>query len=346
MAENLTLIDAEKIPTAKGNWEKLAASIIANCAKLKKDREKEILVARFGIGKSAKTLNGIGTTYGITRERVRQIVNNAIKKIQKTCDLAEANNRIQEIEAFVRDCGGFAAQEEIFKHFEVTEKHEQNAVRFIASLSKELSQLKESNITRQGFIGPKVKQSQIKEIIKDAVSTLKEKGEILGLADLGIKADNALVESSLRAAKQVMETDESKWGLSKWPHVNPKSIRDKSKYIMVRHGEPIHYSLLTQKISDFGTKNVTKQSVHNELIKNTDFVLVGRGIYALREWGYNPGVVEEVIVEVLNEAGKPLHKNEIIDRVLEKRIVKASTVILNLQKNRFKRVGKAVYTLN
>jgi hypothetical protein len=346
MAENLTLIDAEKIPAQKGNWEKLATSIIANCTKLKKDREKDILVARFGIGKPAKTLNGIGTTYGITRERVRQIVNNAIKKIQKNCDMAEAKKRITEIEDFVRDSGGFAPQAEIFKHFNVEEKHEQNAIRFVASLSNELTLLKESNITRQGFIGPKVKQSQIKEVIREAVATLKEKGEVLGLDELKIKEDNALVESSLRGAKQLMETDKGKWGLAKWPHVNPKSIRDKSKYIMIRHGEPIHYSVLTKKISDFGTKNVTKQSVHNELIKNTDFVLVGRGIYALREWGYNPGVVEEVIVEVLTEAGKPLHKNEIIDRVLEKRIVKASTVILNLQKNRFKRVGKAVYTLN
>jgi hypothetical protein len=150
----------------------------------------------------------------------------------------------------------------------------------------------------------------------------------------------------LASVKTIMKTDSGQWGLISWPNVNPRSIRDKSKYIMLRHGKPLHYAELTKKIGDMGIKNVTKQSVHNELIKNTDFVLVGRGIYALIEWGYEPGVVDEVIVSVLTSAGGPMHKDQIIERVLEKRIVKASTVILNLQKPRFKRVGKAVYTIN
>ncbi|MBW6431777.1 winged helix-turn-helix domain-containing protein, partial [Patescibacteria group bacterium] len=113
-----------------------------------------------------------------------------------------------------------------------------------------------------------------------------------------------------------------------------------------QHGKPIHYHELSKKISEIGKKDVTKQSVHNELIKNSDFILVGRGIYALADWGYTPGIVEEVIVTVLEEAGEPLHKDIIIGRVLERRIVKPSTIVLNLQKPRFKKIDKSVYTLN
>jgi hypothetical protein len=115
---------------------------------------------------------------------------------------------------------------------------------------------------------------------------------------------------------------------------------------MVRHGKPIHYGLRAEKISTLSPKDVTKQSVHNELIKNSEFVLVGRGIYALSEWGYAPGIVEEVIVTILEEAGGPLPKEVIVERVLERRLVKPSTIVLNLQRARFKKVGKAVYTLN
>jgi DNA-directed RNA polymerase delta subunit len=93
-------------------------------------------------------------------------------------------------------------------------------------------------------------------------------------------------------------------------------------------------------------KKVTKQAVHNELIRDERFILIGRGIYALREWGYNKGVVEEVIEEVLITAGKPLHKDEIIKEVLKRRVVKETTILLNLQKDRFKRVARATYTIS
>lgn len=345
MSENLTLVGTESTETY---WEKLALNVINDCVKLKKDREKEILAERFGIGKSKKTLNAIGIKYGVTRERIRQIVNNALRKIRKFCSSTDAQKRIKEIENFVESKGGFSTQAALFEHFHTTEKAEQNALVFIADISDKLEVFKDSNTTKAGWNLPRTKQSKIKDAIKKAHATLKEEGKETPVKDLVEKVglEAVLLESAMEASKHIMRTDKGNWGLTSWPQVNPRSIRDKSKYIMIRHSKPIHYTELTKKIGEMGVKNVTKQSVHNELIKNNDFVLVGRGIYALSEWGYKPGVVEEVIVEVLTEAGQPLHKNDIIERVLEKRIVKASTVILNLQKDKFKRVGKAVYTLN
>ena len=84
--------------------------------------------------------------------------------------------------------------------------------------------------------------------------------------------------------------------------------------------------------------------MHNELIRDKRFVLIGRGIYALSEWGYNSGVVEDVIEEVLISAGKPMHKDDIIVEVMKRRMVKETTILLNLQKDRFKRVARATYT--
>ena len=111
----------------------------------------------------------------------------------------------------------------------------------------------------------------------------------------------------------------------------------------------MHFSDIAKKIkdSDFKRKNVTTQAIHNELIKDKRFVLIGRGIYALDSWGFSKGTVSDIISNVLKKAGEPLHRDEIVKRVLESRYVKETTILLNLQgKPQFKRVAKATYTLD
>ena len=69
-------------------------------------------------------------------------------------------------------------------------------------------------------------------------------------------------------------------------------------------------------------------------------------IFALDSWGYSKGTVTDAIKEVLEKAGEPLHREEIVRRVLESRQVKETTILLNLQsKPQFKRVAKATYAL-
>ena len=110
----------------------------------------------------------------------------------------------------------------------------------------------------------------------------------------------------------------------------------------------MHFNEIAEAIkqSDFKRKDVTTQAIHNELIKDKRFVLVGRGIYALREWGYKNGTVADIITDVLKKANKPLHRDEIVKEVLKSRYVKETTILLNLQgKDQFKRVAKATYEL-
>ena len=137
------------------------------------------------------------------------------------------------------------------------------------------------------------------------------------------------------------------WGLAKWPTVNPKNIRDKIYVVLQEKGKPMHFSDIadTIKDSDFKRKDVTKQAIHNELIKDKRFVLIGRGIYALSNWGFDQGTVADIIGNVLQNSNEPLHRDEIVRRVLKSRQVKETTILLNLQsKPQFKRVAKATYT--
>jgi hypothetical protein len=66
----------------------------------------------------------------------------------------------------------------------------------------------------------------------------------------------------------------------------------------------------------------------------------------LKEWGYTPGIVKEVISKTLKESAKPLSKKEIIGKVLLQRQVKRNTILLNLQdKNYFLKDSKDRYTI-
>jgi len=159
-----------------------------------------------------------------------------------------------------------------------------------------------------------------------------------------LKQAEALAKSSKQLA-----TLHGLWGLVKWPVVNPKNIRDKIYVILKEHGKHMHFNDIAGAIkgSSFKRKDVTTQAIHNELIKDKRFVLVGRGIYALKEWGYEKGTVADIITEILRKEGAALHRDEIVKRVLKSRYVKETTILLNLQgKPQFKRVAKATYILD
>lgn len=344
-AEKLTLFKDELITT---RWQELASRVVLECPKIKKDREKKILASRFGINGTPKTLQAIGEKYNITRERVRQIVNGTIAKIRKCETGKELSLLLKDIERAVSENGGYATSADLVKIFTDGSSPEINSFEFITSLSPNLFEVKTSNLLKKGWRARGLKISKLKEVSEKAAKIIKESDQTLTSKEVAeqLKEPEPMVKAALSANKNLMQDEDNKWGLTKWPHINPKSIKDKSKFILKKHGKPLHYEELAEKISSLGAKKVTKQSVHNELIKNDEFILIGRGIYALREWGYEPGIVEEVIVKILSEAGEPLPREVIIAKVLERRMVKPSTIALNLQRPRFKKVGKTHYTLN
>ena len=99
------------------------------------------------------------------------------------------------------------------------------------------------------------------------------------------------------------------------------------------------------KGANFDNRSVNLQAVHNELIRHDQFVLIGRGIYALSEWGYEKGTVEHVIERILNKK-KELSQEEIVDQVLKQRQVKKITVVLVLKNSgKFERIGRKRYKI-
>jgi len=323
---------------------------------IEKEREREIIARRYGLFDRKETLEQIGELLGITRERVRQLEKAIITRLKSQAEQGNVPH-VSEVESAVSqllETNGAAARVSVLvkQLTGLTGKLDQSRVAFLAMLCPKLSVVDENDFYYQSvalasvYKDSKALTSKVDDIVK-TVKAIGEPSNIKAIAQEA-KSDNEMRVEALASLSKSLAHLNGDWGLIKWPTVNPKNIRDKIYVILRENGKQMHFSEISVKIkeSDFKRKDVTTQAIHNELIKDDRFVLVGRGIYALKEWGFKKGTVSDVITEILAKANEPLHRDEIVKRVLKNRYVKETTILLNLQgKKQFKRVAKATYAL-
>ncbi len=323
-------------------------------ASIEREREREIIARRFGLHDRKETLEQIGDLLGITRERVRQLEKAILIRLKLAAE-KDADN-VQAIEKhFIRhlhEMGGTARVSDLTKRIHNTPGDRDHAhVAFIAELAPSLTVLNENDNYHHGVaIKDRHDEKKLKGDVDSVVKTIKEHGQPLSIAELHDKLNHEHPDQvrAIASLSKNLSSLKDQWGLNKWPTVNPKNIRDKIYVILQDNGQPMHFSDIAKSIkdSDFKRKNVTTQAIHNELIKDKRFVLIGRGIYALNEWGYSKGTVSDIIRDILKKEAGPLTRDEIVRRVLKHRQVKETTILLNLQsKPEFKRVAKATYAL-
>ncbi|PSO42958.1 hypothetical protein BRC19_02795 [Candidatus Saccharibacteria bacterium QS_5_54_17] len=329
---------------AKPDIQQLATDILDT---VDKDREREIIRRRFGLEGRRETLEEIGSILGITRERVRQIEKHTLLRLQQM-EQDQLQALREHLVNGLEELGRIAPLHEISRHLE-TDQHAH--VNFLAHLVPDITVIPENDFFHHSmFLHAHHDHKTLAQHRDDLLKTVHKLNEPIDLTTLHnhFSAWEAHhLHGLARSVKGLTHLD-GKWGLETWSQVNPKSIRDKIFVILQRNQTPMHFNEIAEEIkqSDFKRKNVTTQAIHNELIKDDRFVLVGRGIYALNEWGFSAGTVADVIAGILRQES-PLHRDEIIKRVLTQRHVKPTTIILNLQgKDQFKRVAKATYALN
>jgi hypothetical protein len=324
-------------------------------AVIERDREREIVSRRYGLFDRKETLEQIGELLGITRERVRQLEKAVMTKLRAASEQGHVPH-IAEVQARMvaelKDLGGAARISELAgKLVAEPTRDEQSRLTFLAHLCPELVVVEEDNDFYQGVaLASMHDEKALKSQVAKLIDVVKKAGKPETIETLASKAgiDTPAHARALASLSKKLATLNGMWGLVKWPTVNPKNIRDKIYVILHQAGKHMHFNDIAAAIkgSDFKRKDVTTQAIHNELIKDPRFVLIGRGIYALKEWGYERGTVADIIAQVLRDASEPLHRDEIVKRVLKTRYVKETTVLLNLQgKPQFKRVAKATYTL-
>lgn len=335
------------------NIEELVNNILAT---IERDREREIVSRRYGLFDRKETLEQIGELLGITRERVRQLEKSVMSRLRANAEAGEMSDLTtfeDELCTQLKEMGNVARVSDLSNKLtgESSSKIDQSRLAFIAELCPGLIVISENDHYHQSVaIGKVHDEKKVQKLVTSIIDAVKKVGEPTVIEDVAPKAglEDPKHTEALASTSKHLASLNGKWGLIKWPTVNPKNIRDKIYVILQQHGKHMHFNDIADAIkkSEFKRKDVTTQAIHNELIKDKRFVLIGRGIYALKEWGYKKGTVADIITEVLREAGEPLHRDEIVKRVLKSRYVKETTILLNLQgKDQFQRVAKATYAL-
>ena len=342
---------AETAPTTV-NTEQFVQDILNT---IDRDREREIIARRFGLFDRKETLEQIGELLGITRERVRQLEKAVIARLKAQAEQGQLPHMPEVEQTFVTQLQamGNAARITDLSAAVTAEnsRTDQSRTAFLATLCPELILIEDTVHYHPAVVMRSTRDEKaVKDVITQIIATIKKAGEPVAINTVAKELTMANSEETraLASISKDLATLNDQWGLIKWPMVNPKNIRDKIYVILKNNGKHMHFNEIAEAIkdSDFKRKDVTTQAIHNELIKDKRFVLIGRGIYALKEWGYQKGTVADIITAVLREAGEPLHRDEIVKRVLKSRFVKETTILLNLQgKTQFKRVAKATYEL-
>lgn len=338
--------------TAKLQIEKIINDVLGT---IDREREREIIGRRFGLFDRKETLEQIGELLGITRERVRQLEKAVVARLKAHADGGQLPHIAMVQDAFIEllgDMGNVARISDLSSKINKDNTRiDQSRISFLARLCPKLVVI-DDNDHYHHSVGLKSShdEKKVKRLVEQILAAVKQLAEPATIEAIAKTADidNVKQAGALASVSKALATLNGRWGLIKWPMVNPKNIRDKIYVILKEHGKHMHFNeiALAIKDSDFKRKDVTTQAIHNELIKDKRFVLIGRGIYALREWGYEKGTVADIITTVLKKAKEPLHRDEIVKQVLKSRYVKETTILLNLQgKPQFKRVAKATYAL-
>lgn len=321
-----------------------------------REREREIIARRFGLNDRKETLEQIGDLLGITRERVRQLEKAILARLKAQAGEGKLPNIVSIEKTLVKtlhEQGRAATMEKLAKELGQSDADDrmQAHTALLATITPNVVVIDENDHYRHAAaIEEYHDEKQVKKLIKDILDEIDGFGEPITIEELHarMRFEHPDHIAALASISKDLAKLRGFWGLIKWPLVNPKNIRDKIYVILRDNKEPMHFSGISKAIkgSTFKRKDVTTQAIHNELIKDKRFVLIGRGIYALKEWGFKKGTVADVITDVLKKSGKPLHRDEIVKRVLKSRQVKETTILLNLQgKPQFQRVAKATYGL-
>lgn len=336
-----TKVSTKKATTLSFDAATLVKKLLAEVP----ERAREVLTFRFGLGTSADrdTLEAIGERWGITRERVRQIEASGIEAIRHSRTFRESESAFESLRSYIEAQGGIVPEATLLAGLATDEKA-RNRFRFLLVVGSSFFRERETD----DFYARWHVDHRTAEMVHAALTRLYSQlddAEVLPEGDIinkfldELKDVNAayrneeILKRWLSLSKGIKSNPLAEWGKAQAPAIRTKGIRDYAYLVIKKQGEPMHFSDVAAAISETFSKKAHVATTHNELIKDSRFVLVGRGLYALAEWGYQPGVVRDVIRDVLKK--KPLTRDEVIEAVKKVRYVKDNTILVNLNDTRY-----------
>ncbi len=321
------------------------------------ERAYDVLSSRFGLEDSPErqTLESIGNRYGITRERVRQIENFAIQSIKKSEAFKKEQGTFDELLETIDSLGAVLPEKELLAHLSSDESTRNHIYLFLVLGDSFIREKEDDNFKHRWHVDKDLAAS-VYEALRKVYAGMKDddlvpESEIIAnflshLKDVSEKYRNEeIARRWLALSKLIGRNQFGDWGRADSSNIRTRGMRDFAYLVIRRHGSPMHFREVAEAITGAFGKKAHVATTHNELIKDPRFILVGRGLYALSEWGYTKGVVRDVIREILKKEG-PMSREEIAEKVLKERYVKENTITVNLQNGKhFKKTKNGLYTM-
>lgn len=308
------------------------------------ERSRDVLMRRYGLaGARRETLESIGSRYEITRERVRQIENLAKEQIRKSeAFINNANQAIEELRVLVDEMGGVAEESTLLDTVSPSE-NEKNHLYLLLELGDPFVYNKEDDLSHKSWhtkaqnadVAKKSLQQLYKKIDTDEVLTEEEVVarfmDVIEHDMLDGHADTDVAKLWLKMSKKIGRNPMGRWGRTDSHNIKTRGVRDYAYLVLREHGQPMHFRDIAEETSKYFDRKINVATMHNELIKDERFALVGRGLYALQDWGLYGGPVKDLIIDILKKNKKPMTEEDIIEKVLERKMVKESTILINLK---------------
>ena len=315
------------------------------------NRASDVIVNRFGLNREGKkkTLEEIGKKYNITRERVRQVEDVALSAIKKSGVYKAEQAVFDELKQLIKKLGSIVAEHELLPHIS-KDKATQNHIHFFLVLGDAFKKHREDDHFHSRFSVDDEVAEKVHDALKKLYLSLSDEDLISEtemikkfldhLKDLAEQYKNEeIARRWLSMSKTVAKNPLGEWGKVSSPNIRTRGVKDYAFLVMRRHGTPLHFREVADSISKIFNKKIHYATCHNELIKDPRFVLVGRGMYALSEWGYKRGTAREVIRDILKREGA-LSKEDVIKKVNKERYFKPNTILVNLVNQKYFKKGK------
>jgi hypothetical protein len=321
------------------------------------DRASDVIMHRFGLTADGtrKTLEEIGKKYSITRERVRQIENVALSMIKKSGAYKSEQAAFDELKQLMHKLGSIVSEQDLLSHIS-KDKATQNHIHFYLVLGDAFKKHREDEHFHTRWSIDDDMADKVHDSLRKLYATLNDEDlvpetEMIkkffdNMKDVAEQFKNEEVAKRwLSMSRVVSKNPLGEWGKASSPNIRTRGVKDYAFLVMRRHGSPMHFKEVADAISKTFGKKIHYATCHNELIKDSRFVLVGRGMYALAEWGYKAGIAREVIRDILKREG-PLSKEDIVARVNKERYFKKNTILVNLVNTKyFKKNKSGLYTV-
>lgn len=325
-------------------------------------RERDVLLRRYGIDGEEETLESIANDYDLSRERLRQIQNKAIEKIlpfvQKN---REIENLISSAKKYLKPIG--VKREDSFsqllkENLGLGDK-DYKSFRFLAILHPQIIFHFKDTHFHNFYAQDEGTYTALRHSLKKIYfyflekNTIHPQEKILNIArreiKRHIKKDVSIDDliDFLLILKHLLKNPFDFWGFYNHPHISGKSLRDKIYLILKFTQKPLHFREIEKKLKYFSQlddktihfnwrKNYSLDSIKNELIRHDEFILVGRGTYALKEWNIIGGTAKDLILKILKEE-KKIEREKLWQKISQYRQIKKSSFLIYLKQLKIKR---------